>query len=132
MLNDLPRLEKQQGDQASPSSLAPAGLVVFSPTMQLLYQNRQAQYLSGLIKASTPASGSPLTKAFQDLSEEILTGLQRHPSSMQPIEKKCVMVIDPFTILFQGIGIPHKQKFSESRIIIRFSTKKQVTERRGS
>lgn len=134
MLNELPSLDEQQDSQTYPPTRIPAGLVVFSPTLHMLYQNHQAKHLSTLIKGECLGSLLPLTKAFHDISGEILERLRQHhrQSHTQLLEKKCVMIIDPFTILFQGIGIRNNQNFSESRIMIRFTIRKEESNRIGS
>ena len=127
MLNELPSLDEQQESQSYPYPETPVGLVVYSPTLRLLYRNRQAKQLSTLIKGEYLESLSPLTKAFQDISGELLAGLRQQAcqSSTQLLEKKWVIIVDAFTILFQGIGIRHNQNFSESRIMIRFTIRKE-------
>lgn len=127
VLNELHSLEAQQEDQSYPHPHIPVGLVVLSPSLHLLYQNQHAQYLINLIKGEDVLSPSPLTQAFQEIGEEILRGLrqQAHQPSTQLLEKKWVIIVDTFTILFQGIGVPHYQHTAQSRIIIRFSIRKK-------
>jgi hypothetical protein len=102
------------------------GIVVLSPSLQILHMNRQAHLLISDLVPTTSAAQQPtnrtgvLPPALVDLSREILSALRSRHEMSEKGQFEIRHVADEFgkPVFIRGVGVPNGKGVDHARIVL--------------
>ena len=101
------------------------GIVVLSPSLQVLHMNRRAWALLNQLAYTAPSSGAarvvagPLHQHFQDIMETLQARLGSHNWEQFQLDR--TIGDSPHSIFLNGFGLPDRRGLSHSRIVMLLS-----------
>jgi len=113
------------------------GIVVLSPSLEVLHMNRQAIKLAGMLDPAEPRgqelnhSTSVLTPPLTNLAGEILNALRRYNETTGKGQCEIRHIADNLgkRVLIRGIGVPSVNGMRDSRVVLVLAEMSAISEK---